>query len=905
MSLPSGTRLGPYEVVALLGEGGMGEVYRARDSRLERTVAIKILPETLAGDPQFRERFDREARAISQLDHPHICTVYDVGEHQGTAYLVMQYLEGETLADHLAKGALPIDRALRTAIEIAGALDKAHRSGIVHRDLKPGNVMLTPAGAKLLDFGLAKSAVPVLATTGLSMLPTTPPNLTAQGTILGTFQYMAPEQIEGLEADARTDIFAFGALVFEMLTGRRAFEGKTRASLLGAILKDEPPPVSRVQPVAPAALDRIISTCLAKDPEDRYQTARDLLRDLKWVASESSAAASVAAVPRAARSSRIAWLVAALSTIALITAALIALRDARDVPPAPGPVQFTIPPPEKASFGGPRGGGTGDATQVAVSPDGKNIVFVAGAQSAYQLWLRPVAALVATPIPGTEGGSFPFWSPDSQFVGFFADGKLKKVAITGGPPIVLCDAPSGRGGSWSRDNVILFSGSPAGGLQRVSSAGGVPTVVTTLDSATGENAHRWPHFLPDGRRFFYTGVIGACCPAAKPSTVRIGSLDKSDATINLFEAESSVSYSSGHVLFARDDTLMAQPFDLDALQPTGDAFPVAQQIRPEGSRYVGASVSETGTLVYAREELPVTQLTWFDRAGRILATVGEPAQYGNLALSPDETRVAVSMRTGNPENIDIWIIDIARNRRSRLTVDPGNDLWPVWSRDGTRLTFERRRAGRVSLHQQAISETGVDEVIVEPRPFQDKTGGITNIAPSSWSEDGRFIVYTLIGAFPLSVDVWALPLFGDRKPFSLVQTEFAESAGVFSPDGRWLAYASTEAGQNDVYVRAFPGAGKYPVSKDGGSHPVWRADGKELFYLRADGTLLAVPIDTTRQFDAGAPRALFSIGASTQVFGTHVYSVTRDGKRFLVNMRSQQSSAPLTVVVNWPAMLKQ
>jgi hypothetical protein len=625
MPLTNGTRLGPYEIVAPLGAGGMGEVYKARDTRLDRDVAIKLLPPGLAADPQLRDRFEREAKAISSLNHPHICTLYDVGQDPSTSseqavdFLVLEYLEGETIAERLARsGALDPSAALKIAIDICDALDKAHRSGIVHRDLKPANVMLTKAGPKLLDFGLAKSAAPVVATTALSMLPTTPPNLTAQGAILGTFQYMAPEQIEGLEADARTDIFAFGALVFEMLTGQTAFEGKTRASLLGAILKDEPPPVSRVQPVAPAALDRIISTCLAKDPDDRYQSARER-RDLRWAASGSGDGATVSTVAGPSRSSRLAWLAAALTAIASIATAVFVLQ--REVPPAAGPVQFTIAPPETMSFGGPRGGGTGDVTQVAVSPDGQNIVFVAGAQSAYRLWRRPVAALTATLIPGTEGASFPFWSPDSASIGFFADGKLKKVAMTGGQPTVLCDAPGGRGGSWSRDNVILFSPSGIGGLQRVSSAGGAPTVVTTL-AATGENAHRWPHFLPDGRHFFYTAVTGACCPAAQPSTVRIGSLDQADAAITLFQVESSVSYSSGHVFFARDETLMAQPFDLDTRQLRGDAFPVAEHVGPEGSRYVGASVSQTGTLVYARDESPITQLMWFDRAGRVLATNG-------------------------------------------------------------------------------------------------------------------------------------------------------------------------------------------------------------------------------------------------------------------------------------------
>ena len=500
MSLSAGARLGPYEILSALGEGGMGEVYRARDTRLERIVAIKVLTTALAGDPQLRERFEREARAISSLNHPHICTLFDVGHQDGVDFLVLEYLDGETLASRVSRGGTAVDpnEALTIAIDICGALDTAHRAGIVHRDLKPANVMLTKAGAKLLDFGIAKSATPAVAASGLSMLPTTPPNLTVQGTILGTFQYMAPEQIEGLEADARTDVFAFGALLFEMLTGRPAFEGKTRASLLGAILKDEPPPVSHVRPLAPAALDRIISTCLAKDPDDRYQSARDLRRDLQWVVSGSSVAADVRTATAPSRSNRVAWVVAAASVIALLATVILTFGRAGEVTPAAGPVQFTIVPPDKTSFGGPRAGGTGIATQVAVSPDGRNVVFVAGAEDAFQIWLRPVGTLAARPIPGTEGGAFPFWSPDSRFIGFFADGKLKKTLIAGGPPTALSDAPAGRGGSWSRDNVIVFAPSwrPRGVLLRVSSAGGSRPSPRRIDPATGETHHRWPHFLP-------------------------------------------------------------------------------------------------------------------------------------------------------------------------------------------------------------------------------------------------------------------------------------------------------------------------------------------------------------------------------------------------------------------------
>ena len=890
----------------------MGEVYRARDTRLDRTVAIKVLSSALAAEPQLQERFEREARAISSLNHPHICALYDVGHQapstdasQAIDFLVLEYLEGQTLAERLARSAgsahgvaLPPPEALKIAIDICDALDTAHRSGIVHRDLKPANVMLTKSGAKLLDFGLARSAAPVVATSRLSMLPTTPPNLTAQGAILGTFQYMAPEQIEGLEADARTDIFAFGALLFEMLTGRPVFEDKTRASLLGAILKDQPPRISTLQPAAPKALDRIVNTCLAKDPDERYQSARDLLRDLKWVASsdagEGAPAMTVAVQPR---SNRIAWSIAGAALVAAVAAALWAVQERGRPAPAAAAAQFTIAPPENTSFGGPGGGGTGNATQLAISPDGRHIVFVAGGQNEYQIWLRSLASVTITPIPGTEGGAFPFWSPDSRFIGFFADGKLKKVPIGGGPPVVLCDTQqNGRGGSWSRDNIILFSpGTPGAGLMRVSSAGGTPAAATTIDPATGETNHRWPHFLPDGQHFIYTATTGTCCPAARPSVIRVGSLGDTGAGPTLLQLESSGSYSSGHLLFARDDTLMAQPFDLDTRRLHGDAFPLAQHIGSEGSRYVSASASENGTLVYAPAAvLAPHQLTWVDRAGNALSTVGEPAPFLNLALSPDERRVAVSLASGTPENRDIWLMDLARHDiLSRLTFEPGNDWMPVWSADGSRIVYAGVRAGVASLRYRVINGAA-DESLLE---------GVGAVEPTDWSTDGRFIAFTNARQ-SVAPDVWVLPMFGDRKPYQIAHTQFPETAAVFSPDGRWIAFS--EGGAPNVYVQPFPGdGGKYQVSRNGGSRPTWRADGRELFYLSADGTMMAVPIEATTHFDPGVAQALFKTDVVRASVGRQ-YAVTKDGKRFLITRRRQELEPPvLTVVFNWSASVQK
>jgi eukaryotic-like serine/threonine-protein kinase len=597
-------------------------------------------------------------------------------------------------------------------------------------------------------------------------------------------------------------------------------------------------------------------------------------------------------------SSRVPWLVAGVLAVGLVAATVIGLRRDGGLASAAGPAQFTIAPPEHASFGGPSRPGGGTATQLAVSPDGRHIVFVARTTTAYQIWLRPVATLDATPIQGTDGGTFPFWSPDSRAIGFFADGKLKKVQIAGGPPRVLADAPAGNGGSWNRDDVILFAPGPSQtGLWRMSSAGGIPTVATTLDKTAGEDVHRWPHFLPDGRHFLYTAVTGPCCPAATPSVIRMASLDRPGAGVTLFEAESAVSYASGHLIFADDETLMARPFDLEARQLRGEAFPLAERVSTEQSRYIGVSVSANGTLVYGQAGPDLArQLTWFDRSGRELGALSEPALYSGLALSPDERRVAVTLETGAPSNVDICLIDIARNIRSRLTVHPGQERSPVWSPDGTRIAFQSSRSRQPIAIRQTLSDVvGTDELLVEG------PGNFT-MTPSGWSSDGQFIAYTTRGS-----NVWILPLSGDRKPFAFVETPFIEASAVFSPDGRWIAYTSNEGGQLDVYVQSFPGPGtKSQVSRNGGSHPVWRPDGRELFYLGPDGTMMSVPIGHGRSFDAGLPQALFRANVWT-LARNQVYAVTKDGQRFLVTATPQKSSgaAPLTVVLNWTAALNK
>jgi Tol biopolymer transport system component len=916
MTLEAGRRLGPYEIVSPIGAGGMGEVYRARDTRLDRTIALKVLPSQLAGDPQLRERFDREARAISSLSHPNICALYDVGHEAGTDFLVLEYLEGQTLAERLAPGSggqapvcLSVSEALSIAIQIADALDKAHRSGIVHRDLKPANVMLTKSGAKLLDFGLAKASAPVVAAQGLSMLPTTPPALTAQGAILGTFQYMAPEQIEGLDADARTDIFALGALMFEMLTGRRAFEGKTRAQLLGSILKDEPPPISTLQPLASKALDRIVSTCLAKAPDDRWQTARDLVRELKWAAEAGSLGEAGGSTNVSKRSSRVAWAIAGVLAAALMAATVVAIQHVREVPTPQEVVQFAIQLPDDPQFGGLPFGGTGSIPQLAISPDGRNVVFVARRQDAYALWVRPIGSAETRLLPGTDGATFPFWSPDSRSVGFFADRKLKKVQLAGGPSSVLCDAPRGLGGSWNRANVILFSPGAAigamGGLQRVSAAGGTPVPASALDAQYGETSHRWPHLLPDGRHFLYTATTGTCCPAAKAARVRVGTLDGPDV-VTLIDAdvESSAAYASGHLLFDRvsnlDGTLMAQPFDPDSRQLRGEAFPLVEHLASEGTRYASFSASQTGILIFAHGVgTPLSRLTWFDREGKTLGTVGDPASYLEVGLSRDDAKVAVTLASGAPENRDIWVLDAAHGTQKRLTFDPRADGSPVWSPDGSQIAFYGNRP-QPTLRLKVADPMAADEKL---------WGENVAVSPTDWSADGKFLAYSVSGVLSGaagSTDIWVLPMFGDRKPFPFALTAATEANASFSPDGRWIAYDSTEGGAAQVYVQPFPpSGGKRQVSRDGGVAPTWI--GKEVFFIGPDrSTIMAVDVDTMHNFESGSPKALFSANARLSASGRR-YAVTHDGKRFLLNVVQQQSNAttPLTVIVNWPATIQK
>ena len=793
MTLAAGTRLGPYLIEAPLGAGGMGEVYRATDTRLNRTVAVKVLGPHLAGRQELKARFIREAHAVAALDHPHICVLHDIGEHEGIDYLVMELVEGDTLASRLQKGPLPLDRALTCAIEIAGALDKAHRHGIIHRDLKPGNIMLTRNGVKLLDFGLAKLRAPA-PSLGLSAGPTqTGRNLTGEGVILGTLQYMAPEQVEGKEADARSDIFAFGAVLYEMVTGRKAFDGSSQASVIAAILDREPPPLSALQPMTPAALDHVVKKCLAKDPEDRWQTIRDAAHQLTWIAETALPSRSGPVAPRFNVLSRmLPWGVAGVSF--LIAVALTVLYFQRQPPETStaDSVQFFVAHHSQEVGGAP-------------SPDGRLLAFAAPeAAGRTAIWLRQLGSAAARSLPATlaQGGTrgsieqLFFWAPDSRFLGFFAEGKLKKIDIASGSIQTLADAPTPRGGTWNRDGVILFAPQANFGLVRVSAAGGQATPVTTLDRSRRETGHRFPHFLPDGRRFLYH----ASRRPRSESAVVLSALDSKESR-RLVNTHWAAQFAHpGYLLFLRDLRLFAQPFDIDREVLEGDPVLIAESIAASTSGYADFSVSEAGVLAYRMRAPENAQLTWFGRKGEQLGTVGPPADLISTTpeLSPDGTRLVATSGMLWLQDISIW--DLANGTSTRITFDPQRDDSPHWSADGRSIVFRSDRGdGNYRVYQKQLAGSADEQLLFD-------VPGVLQLNPQDWSSDGRFVIY-MAPSETTGYDLWVVPLFGDRKPFPYLRSRFHESQAQLSPDGRWLAYVSNESGTDEVYVQSFPSPG--------------------------------------------------------------------------------------------------
>ena len=884
MLLAEKTRFGPYEIIALLGAGGMGEVYEARDTRLERTVAIKICK------GQINERFEREARAISSLNHPHICALYDIGREGSVDFLVMEFIEGESLETRLRRGPLPLEEALRIAIQIAGALDAAHRKGVIHRDLKPGNVMLTRSGAKLLDFGLAKMAGPVVSFATDTLGPTAEP-ITAKGTILGTFQYMSPEQLEGKETDARSDIFSFGAMLYEMITGRKGFEGSSHASLIAAVMSTNPPPVSTIQPMASPALDRVVKTCLAKSPDDRWQSAGDLSRELEWIADSGSNASLPAPVAAKRRiRERLAWLAAGLAAVLLLASLVWIVTHLLKQPAPAAQVRFQIPAPANLSF---------FFNQLpAVSPDGERIVFTAAPSLVDdpRLFIRPLNAATATeiPLPGVVP-RFPFWSPDGRQIAFNSGGTLQRVDVSGGPPVTICSDCALFGGTWNRDGVIL-STYRTSTLFSVSAAGGDPKPLRPL--AEGETLQIWPEFLPDGKHYLYLSV-------GKPPNqqgIYAASLDSNDRKFIVATNANSAYLQSGQLLFMRGSALMAQSFDLQNLTLTGEAHQVADRIETQtGLGQVPIAIfaaSPNGVLVWRHtSQSSQSVLQWIDRSGRKLGVVGEPADYSNPALSPDDTKLAVGIRDPKTRTRDIWIFDLLRGTRTRLTFDPNDDLDSIWSPDGTRIAFTSDRTGQRNIYWKPADGSGSEELLLGGKEAQENM--------EDWSRDGKFLMYNY-QLSPANIYLYVLPLAGDRKPVPYLKTEFRTSQGQFSPNGQWVAYRSLESGRAEIYVQGFSldssqPRGKWQISVDGGEIPRWRRDGKELFFHYGDGYFAVDVKSDGSSFQAGIPKPLFATPAVVTTTGAgSPFVVTHDGQRFLVLAPVEKTSnQPLEVLVNW------
>jgi serine/threonine protein kinase len=861
MLLSAGDKLGPYEILAPIGAGGMGEVYRARDTRLDRIVAVKVSKQ------EFTERFEREARTVSALNQAHICQLYDVGPN----YLVMEYVEGSPI-----KGPLPLDKVLEYAGQIASALDAAHTNKITHRDLKPANILVTKnAGVKLLDFGLAKIDKPVTVDEATVAM-----GLTAQGTILGTLQYMSPEQVSGLEAGPRSDIFSFGLVLYEMITGKRAFEGATPASVIAAILERPAPSIAGV---APPALDRVLKRCLEKDPENRWQTARDLRAALELVTQSSQPPPGLPA-PGSRR-----WLWPALALAATLAALTLAFLHLREAPTdAPRTARFEIPPPEKSRI-----------DYFKLSPDGRTLAIAAGRR----LWIRPLDSLQPRPLAGTEGAEEMFWSPDSQFIAFFAQGKLQKIPATGGPVQILCSVSQAHGGTWNRDGVIVLPLSLTSGLFQVSASGGTPVPLAGSGHSSSGFAGVSPEFLPDGRHFLYQNMR-----RLEGRGIFAGSLDGT-AAVHLLPDESGASYipaagasgKDGYLVFRRGGVLMAQRFNPTVLRLSGEASPIAERIGGN-TLWAAFSVSENGTLVYALDGgASALQLAWWDRSGNLVGRFGPPGFYENFRLGPDEKRIAFS------ENVDVWVLDSLRGVRSRLTFDPAIDDPPMWSPDGLRVVWASNRTGFFDLYIKPANGAGPEQLLIKM--------GTPAGWPEDWSRDGRFLLYQIPGA-KTGQDLWVAPLSSDgaspdRKPFPYLQSEFDEKHGRFSPDGHWVAYTSNESGRDEVYVQSFPLSGaKFQVSSSGGIEPQWRKDGTELFYIADDRTLMAVPVKLTgspsEPLQVGQPKRLIPVPLVDTFIVGRSYEVSNDGQRFLMPALAIGATAPaLTAVLNWQPQLKK
>ena len=864
-TLSAGTHLGPYELIAPIGAGGMGEVYRAKDTRLDRTVAVKVLPAHLSSSVESRQRFEREAKTISQLSHPHICALYDVGREGETEYLVMEYLEGETLSERLLKGALPFEQVLRHGIEIADALDKAHRQGIVHRDLKPGNVMITKSGVKLLDFGLAKAIAPTSSPAQLTSFPTQAA-LTQEGMVLGTFQYMAPEQLEGKDTDARTDIFAFGCVLYEMATGKKAFSGKSQASLISSIMGTEPPAVSAVVPMTPPAFDRVVITCLAKDPEERWQSSADVKRELRWVG-EGSEAGAIAAAP-AARASWLPWTIAALAVAA---AAVLAIRSLGSAPTPAARMQLAIVPQQ----------GTILSEFFDLSPDGKKLAFIGFAGDKSLVRIRDLASDETRELAGTDTAETVFWSPDGRSLGFVARGKLRSIELATGSIDILCDASAGRGGDWSRRGEILFPQKAVGAIYRVPASGGTPVAATTLEK--GDVMHRWPQFLPDGRRFLFF----AKTDRSETTGTYLASLESRGRKLLLRNGATGVFLSPDILLFGRGGALLAQHFNLDRGELTGEPETVTHPVMRGnlGSFRDLFTVSDSGIVVF-RAGGAERRLTWVDRRGNALKTLGSPGVILSVSLSPDDRQAGFTVRSVETGVDSVWIADLYRDVITPLVESA---FLPTWAPDGSSVFYGFRGAPS-EIRRKAM----------RGEPKEESIGVVGTFAnPHSLSPDGRYLLFSIFGR---NHDIGVMDLQGHGKPQMLLSSEFTEAVPHFSPDGHWFTYSSDELGQTEIFVRRFPMTEeKWRISTAGGQQPSWSRDDKGIFFVALDDKLMAAPVSTGSSFSSGVPQPLFPSGLTLDIVANQ-YAASADGQRFLMAVPTQGGESGLfRVLLNWRA----
>ncbi len=897
MSISPGLRLGVYDVVAPLGAGGMGEVWRARDTRLGREVALKFLPPDFAADPERHARFEREAKLLASLNHPNIAVLYGLEHLDGHHGLVMELVDGEGLDERIARGRVPVEEAIQIALQIAEALEAAHEKGIVHRDLKPANVKVRPDGTvKVLDFGLAKVWDEKVETSDPAHSPTVTGVYTRAGVILGTVAYMSPEHTRGKPVDKRTDIWAFGCLIYEMLSGRKAFDGDTVTDVIAAVVTKEPH-WDALPPDVPVGVRRALRRCLEKDPRRRFRDVGDARFELEEVEPEgpdaTPAAAPATAAPAAApRRTVLPWSAAA------VVFALAAGLGVGYLHPGPAParqVRSYVLPPAKTQF--VFNGATGGAV---LSPDGARLVFAARDEAGNQLlWVRPLDSLTAQPLEGTEDAAFPFWSPDSRSVGFFVPGKLKKIDTFGGPPQAVCDATSGRGGTWNAAGVIVFAPDVYGGLSRVASVGGTATPLVKPDESRGQTSLRWPAFLPDGRHFVYWGGN----PTASGQDTRgtyLAGLDGADQRY-LGQADSNALYAPpGYLLYLRDQSLMAHLLDASSLMLRGEAFPIAEEVAsPEAYRLGRFSASQDGTLAFLTGENDRYRVVWVNQGGGQGDAVGEPVLVPSIRLSPDGRTLAEQVEDPQTKNLDIWLVDLARGVKTRFTFDPSVDVGPVWSPDGARIAWSSNAKGHFDIYAKNASGAGAVETIVASKA--DKF-------VSDWSRDGRFLAFTQLDpAGKTAADVWVMPLFGDRKPYPFVATPFVEGNAVFSPDGHWLGYQSNESGRQEIYVTPFPqGGAKWQVSQAGGMTPMWRADGKVLYYRSLDGTLMDASIAANGgALEVGTPHEFATIQLPDLGATAVAYALPPKGDRFLV-LRSQQNGPnPLTLVTNWTSGLRR